>query len=159
MEPTVLTLKPFTIPKQQPVQNNFNNHWDKLHSEIRAMNIQRHVHKFVANIKASVVKTSVPQSVKRKLESNMHIKEDTSPKGWSPWRLDVLLMEILFGLFHGVAIFLYTVRVVLKYADWDVFPLLYLGVLSLSCFYKLNTQILIDDYTITRKRAIWNNYI
>jgi hypothetical protein len=76
---------------------------------IREKSIQRYVNKFVANLKKSVVRESVPSEVQPLLESEMRMEDDDcSPLGWNTWRVDVLAIDLLISMFHLTAIFLFT---------------------------------------------------
>ena len=126
----------------------------------REKNVKRHVNKFVSNIKKTVVKESPPKGVYALLDEEVQTKDrDSSPLGWNTWRTDVLAVDLVVSLFHLAAVFLFTTRIVLSQVQEGVFPPLYLTVLLLSIFYKLNSQVLIQDNTLVRKQAICRDYL
>lgn len=86
------------------------------------------------------------------------LEEKVWPLGWDTWRPDVLILDIIMLAMHLVAIFLFTAHVVLNKADPSFFPLLYLALLILTCFYRLNTQVLIYDNMLVNKKNIRNSY-
>ena len=71
----------------------------------------------------------------------------------------MLLLDFITAGFHFASIFLFGARVVLPYVMQGVYPLVYLGILALSCFYKLNTQIHVGGNTLVHKTSIRSYYI
>lgn len=65
-----------------------------------------------------------------------------------------MLIDFATGCFHLISIFLFTTRVVLSKVAMDIYPMLYFGVLLVSCLYKVNTQIHSSDKMLVRKTAI-----
>ena len=106
-----------------------------------------------------MTKRCVPPEVEPQLDPYLHQWEDTTSEGWYPWRLDVLLVNIIEAVFSMVAIFFFTTRLVLYEVKSGIFPLLYVAVLVLSAIYKVNTQNLLHDKTLTTKLAVRRNYL
>lgn len=65
-----------------------------------------------------------------------------------------MLIDLVSGCFHLVSIFLFTTRVVLSGVVMGIYPILYIGVLLISCLYQMNTQIHYSDKMLVRKTAI-----
>ena len=70
-----------------------------------------------------------------------------------------MLVDLVTGCFHLVSILLFSTRVVLPGVVMGFYPMLYLGVLLISCLYKMNTQIHYSYMMLVRKTAIRSWYI
>lgn len=128
--------------------------WDELNAKVKQRNINRKVARFIDNIKQSIPRKHVPTEVSAALDSTRNQLEDASKEGWSNERLDVMLIDLVSGCFHLVSIFLFTTRVVLSGVVMGIYPILYIGVLLISCLYQMNTQIHYSDKMLVRKTAI-----
>jgi hypothetical protein len=108
---------------------------------------------FIGRMKRLPIKTKVPNVVTQRLTHSRRPKFwRNSSEGWSPYRADVILFNIVYFFFSAYALFIFLCRLVLDKVQLGIFPLLFIGVIVMGTIYKCNVKIQQFEYLIiTRK--------